>query len=122
MSVLVSSSYADSQAGRAGAHHHAKMARASSESENVTSARRDVETQAAVSRKTDDDAAQLKQAAGSAAELRQSLQQEHDRAEALAGDKLFTRRVFDGSDEEGISDISAFIGPQQAKALQSSSP
>jgi len=33
---------------------------------------------------------------------------------ALAGDKLFTRRVFDGSDEEGSNDISAFIGPEQA--------
>ncbi|MGE3624062.1 MAG: cell envelope integrity EipB family protein [Bdellovibrionales bacterium] len=30
---------------------------------------------------------------------------------ALSGEKLFTRRIFDGSDEEGISDISAFIGP-----------
>ena len=37
---------------------------------------------------------------------------------AEAGEKLFTRRVFDGSDEEGISDISAFIGPQQAVTLQ----
>jgi hypothetical protein len=37
---------------------------------------------------------------------------------AEAGEKLFTRRVFDGSDEEGISDISAFIGTQQAGPLQ----
>lgn len=29
---------------------------------------------------------------------------------AQAGDKLFTRRVFDGSDEEGEADVSAFIG------------
>ena len=35
---------------------------------------------------------------------------------ALAGEKLFTRRVFDGSDEEGSSDISAFIGSESAKA------
>jgi hypothetical protein len=33
---------------------------------------------------------------------------------AEANEKLFTRRVFDGSDEEGISDVSAFIGPEQA--------
>lgn len=32
---------------------------------------------------------------------------------ALAGEKLFTRRVFDGSDEEGVNDISAFIGPEE---------
>lgn len=30
--------------------------------------------------------------------------------EALEGHKFFTRRVFDGSDEEGSADISAFIG------------
>jgi len=33
---------------------------------------------------------------------------------AEAGEKLFTRRVFDGSDEAGSNDISAFIGPEQA--------
>jgi hypothetical protein len=30
------------------------------------------------------------------------------------GDKLFTRRVFDGSDETGSSDVSAFIMPQRS--------
>jgi hypothetical protein len=40
---------------------------------------------------------------------------------AEAGDKLFTRRVFDGSDEEGVSDISAFIGPQQADTVKAES-
>lgn len=36
---------------------------------------------------------------------------------AKAGDKLFTRRVFDGSDEEGSADVSAFIGtPLDPKA------
>lgn len=30
----------------------------------------------------------------------------------LEGEKFFSRRVFDGSDEEGSNDISAFIGPQ----------
>lgn len=29
---------------------------------------------------------------------------------AMTGEKLFSRRVFDGSDEEGIADVSAFIG------------
>lgn len=32
---------------------------------------------------------------------------------ALAGDKMFTRRVFDGSDEEGAADVSAFIGARK---------
>lgn len=36
--------------------------------------------------------------------------------QAAAGEKLFTRRVFDGSDADGSSDISAFIKPQQAPA------
>ncbi len=33
---------------------------------------------------------------------------------AEAGEKLFTRRVFDGSDEDGQDDISAFIGAENA--------
>ncbi len=40
---------------------------------------------------------------------------------AMAGEKLFTRHVFDGSDEEGAADVSAFIGgrvdPAQANDL-----
>jgi hypothetical protein len=32
---------------------------------------------------------------------------------AASGERLFTRRVFDGSDEEGQADVSAFIGPRQ---------
>ncbi len=37
---------------------------------------------------------------------------------AEAGEKFFTRRVFDGSDEEGAADISAFIGePAGAASL-----
>jgi hypothetical protein len=39
---------------------------------------------------------------------------------AAAGDKLFSRRVFDGSDEDGSSDISAFISPQLASAQETS--
>ena len=50
----------------------------------LAKARRDLETQVALSSKKGNEAAQLKQAAESAtAELRQSLQREHDRAEAL---------------------------------------
>jgi hypothetical protein len=39
---------------------------------------------------------------------------------AKLGEKLFTRRVFDGSDEDGSSDISAFISPQQAVSQDAS--
>lgn len=34
---------------------------------------------------------------------------------AKAGEKMFSRRVFDGSDEEGASDASAFIGMRPLK-------
>jgi hypothetical protein len=54
---------------------------------DLAKAQRAIETQAALSSKTGAEAAQLKQAAESAtAELRKSLQKEHDRAEALAGE------------------------------------
>jgi hypothetical protein len=35
---------------------------------------------------------------------------------ALGGEKFFTRPVFDGSDEDGVADVSAFIGPRQESA------
>ncbi len=38
--------------------------------------------------------------------------------QAAAGEKLFTRFVFDGSDEEGAADISAFIGARQGRMQQ----
>jgi hypothetical protein len=34
---------------------------------------------------------------------------------AVAGEKLFSRRVFDGSDEDGSNDVSVFINPSVAK-------
>src|SRR5207244_5188615 len=59
----------------------------------LAKARRDLETQVALSSKKGDEAAQFKQAAESAtAELRQSLQQEHDRAGALAAAVAKERR------------------------------
>src|SRR5256886_9859397 len=59
----------------------------------LAKARRDLERQVALSSKKGDEAAQFKQAAESAtAELRQSLQQEHDRAEALATELAKARR------------------------------
>jgi hypothetical protein len=59
----------------------------------LAKARRDLETQVALSSKKGDEAAQFKQAAESAtAELRQSLQREHDRAEALVAELAKARR------------------------------
>src|ERR1700681_179655 len=62
----------------------------------LAKARRDLETQVALSSKKGDEAAQLKQAAESAtAELRQSLQREHDRAEALVTELAQARRTME---------------------------
>jgi hypothetical protein len=67
--------------------------RAEALSSELARARRDLETQLALSSKSGDEAAQLKQAAESAtAELRQSLQKEHERAEALTGELARARR------------------------------
>src|SRR5258708_5197661 len=64
-----------------------ERARSAALASELAMARRDVETQVALSSKRGDEAPQLKQAAESAtAELRRSLQQEHDRAEALASE------------------------------------
>jgi hypothetical protein len=64
-------------------------------------AREAVETQVALSSKRGDETAQLKQAAESeTAELRQSLQQEHDRAEALATELAKARRQKPAAVEE----------------------
>ena len=62
-----------------------ERARSAALASELAMARREIETQVALLRKTADEAAQFKQAAErSMAEPRQSLQQEHDRAEALA--------------------------------------
>jgi hypothetical protein len=67
--------------------------RAEALASELARAREAVEAQVALSSKRGDEAAQLKQAAESeTAELRQSLQQEHDRAEALATELAKARR------------------------------
>jgi len=58
----------------------------------LTIARRDVETQKVLASKSGDETAQLKQIAASAIELRQSLQNERDRAEVLASELTIARR------------------------------
>ncbi|QQN62977.1 hypothetical protein JIR23_26070 [Bradyrhizobium diazoefficiens] len=59
--------------------------RASKLEQDLASAKRDVETQATLATKASEETSRLKQAAESdATELKRSLQQEHDKAEALA--------------------------------------
>src|SRR5258705_6076884 len=64
--------------------------RAEALASELAKAQRDIETKTALSSKTGDEAVQLKQfkqaAESATAELRQSLQKEHDRAEALAAE------------------------------------
>jgi len=43
-------------------------------------------------------------------------------AKAKIGEKLFTRRVFDGSDDEGSAEVSAFISPRLTDASESALP
>ena len=63
---------------------------------DLARARREMEMFAALTGKADDDAAKIKQALESTtAEFRQSLQQERDRAEALAQDLATARREID---------------------------
>jgi hypothetical protein len=60
--------------------------------QDLATARRDVETRTALAAKASEDASRRKQAAdASATELRQSMQKEHDRAEALARDLSLAR-------------------------------
>jgi hypothetical protein len=67
--------------------------RAEASSRELARAQRDTGTQVVVSSKTGEEAAQLKQAAENAtAELRQSVQQERDRAEALASELARAQR------------------------------
>ena len=88
--------------------------RAEALASELARARRDIETQAALPSKTRDEAAQLKQAAKSpTAELRQSLQKEHDRAEALAGELAKARR-----DVEAQAALSGKMGAAAAQLKQ----
>jgi hypothetical protein len=71
----------------------AERRRAEALASELAKAQQAIETQVALAGKTRDQAAQLKQAAESTtAELRQSLQKEHDRAEALASELARARR------------------------------
>jgi hypothetical protein len=107
-------------------HRHAleeERARGAALAVELAMAQRDIEMQA-LSSKTEGEVAQLKQAADSAtAELRQSLQQEHDRAEALATELAKVRRAVEQKPaavdgRPGVSlpawaNIDAFVHPAQ---------
>ena len=70
--------------------------RAEALARDLASARREIEAQATLARDASAEAAQIKQTTEStAAELRQSLQQERDRAEALEGGLASARREID---------------------------
>ena len=93
-------------AAAAGKKLAAEHDRAEALATELANAREAVETQVALSSKRGDETAQLKQAAESeTAELRQSLQEEHDRAEALATELAKARRQKPAAVEErpGIS-------------------
>src|SRR3954453_1814480 len=80
----------------------------------LAKARRDLETQLALSSRAGDEAAKVKQSAESAtAELRQSLQQEHARAEALTAELGKARR-----DLETQLALSSKAGDEAAKVKQ----
>src|SRR6266566_1671248 len=86
----------------------------------LAQARRDLETQVALSSKKGDEAAQLKQVAESAtAELRQSLQREHDRAEALATELAQARRAMEqkpaGVEEKPAAKQSEGVAAENSK-------
>src|SRR6266516_2605975 len=86
----------------------------------LAKARRDIETQVALSSKKGDEAAQLKQVGESAtAELRQSLQREHDRAEALATELAQARRAMEqkpaGVEEKPAAKQSEGVAAENSK-------
>jgi BA14K-like protein len=92
-------------------HEHDRAEALASE---LAKARSQIETEVALSSKTSDEAAQLKQAAESAtAELRQSLQQEHDRAESLATELAKAR-----ADNEAQVALSSKTGDEAARLKQ----
>ena len=86
----------------------------------LAKARRDLETQVALSSKKGDEAAQFKQAAESAtAELRQSLQREHDRAEALVTELAQATRTMEqkpaGVEEKPAAKQSEGVAAENSK-------
>jgi hypothetical protein len=108
-------------------HRHAleeERARSAALASEFATARREIETQAALFSKAGDEAVQVKQAAESAmAELQQSLQQERDRAEALASELTMARRAVEQKpaaveERPGVSlpawaNSDAFVTPAQ---------
>ncbi|WP_445819665.1 hypothetical protein [Bradyrhizobium sp. ISRA442] len=102
--------------------------RASRLEQDLAAARRDVETQTALATKAGEEAATFKQAAEkSSAELRQSLQQEHDKSEALtqelstARTKIYAyeaqaRQASDQAAESGTADLRKSLQQEHDRA------
>lgn len=82
-------------------------------------ARREIETYAALSSKAADEAVQLKQAAESTtAEMRQSLQRERSRADALERDLEFARRTADPLQPAASSPAAQMVAAEQHTATE----
>ena len=90
---------------------HLERARTEALAAELAKAKRELETQAALLSHKDDEAAQLKRRADTAtAELQQSLQQQRERAEALAGELTKARREVDAQ--------AAVLGKKDDEAAQ----
>ena len=88
--------------------------RAEALANELAMARREIDTQLALASKTGDESVKLKQTAESVtAELRQSLQKEHDRAEALASELAIARR-----DNETQVALASKMGDESVKLTQ----
>ena len=99
------------------------QARAAALASELAGTQREIETQAAQSQKAVDEALQQKQAAEAAiAELRESLQQERDRTEAMARDLATVRRTMDGRVTVGRSADSHVVHVTQAVKTATTEP
>src|SRR5260370_1055039 len=100
--------------------------RAEALASELAMARRDIETQVALSSKTGDEAVQLKQlkqaAESATAELRQSLQKEHDRAEALASELATAQRDIETQAAVSSKTGDAAAQPKQLTQAAASAP
>jgi septal ring factor EnvC (AmiA/AmiB activator) len=81
--------------------------------QDLATAKREVEAQTALATKKGDEAAKLKQAAESDAELRKSLQQEHDKAAALAQDLSTAKAKIYAYDAQAREASDHAAGPKQ---------
>ena len=99
------------------------QARAAALASELAGTQREIETQAAQSQKAVDEAMKQKQAAeATVAELRQSLQQERDKTEAMARDLASVQRTMDGRVTVGRSADSHVVHVTQAVKTAATEP